>query len=197
MTIRDRKGQAAMMDLILVCISLSIFAVCIWTFSMSGKAPSSEGERSRQDYVKSMLLTTLYVTPVTDDLRYSSKSLSDLFCMHIKNPEEMPMEIVIAKMKEAKMGEALNEKVIGSEAEWFIYADPDQTSSNPGVRDLCIHGKGGSDVIEKCTPGSKVYAKVSTAASAYIAVPSDGSGNSNGAGPLLIRYPIFLGIKWS
>lgn len=192
-----KNGQAVAMDIMLVCICVSIFAVGIWSASLGGKAPTSQALRARQDWVKSMLMTTLYTTPDNSDQRYASKSISDLFCMHLKNPEEMPMEIVIAKMKEAKIGEVLAEKAIDSGAEWFIYSDPDPQSRSPGTRDICLHGKSGSDVIEVCPPGTKVSAKVSTAASAWIAVPSDGSGGADMSGALLLRYPIFLGVKWS
>ena len=190
------KGQAVAVDVILVCVCVSIFAVAIWTASMGGKAPSSQALRARQDYVKSMLVATLYTTPDNSDQRYAAKSISDLFCMHLTNREEMPIEIVIAKMKEAKIGEALKEKAIGSEAEWFIYSDPDPRSSSTGEMALCLHGKSGSEVIEACPPGTKVFAKVSTAASAEIVFPSGGTGGSQMSGAGFIKIPIFLGVKW-
>jgi hypothetical protein len=192
-----KKGQAAAVDLMLVCICVSIFAIAIWTASMGGKAPESHALRARQDYVKSMLITTLYSTPNNSDSRYSAKSISDLFCMHLKNPEEMPIEIVIAKMKEAKIGEALKEKAVGSEAEWFIYSDPDPRSSSTGAMAICLHGKSGSDVVEACPPGTKAYAKISTAATAWIAVPGGGTGGAHMSGPRFNQMPIFLGVKWA
>jgi hypothetical protein len=176
----------------LVCICVSIFAVAIWTASMGGKAPSSQALRARQDYVKSMLLTALFTTPDPGDLRYAGKSISDLMAMHLANPEGMPMDTVIAKMKEAKIGEALKEKAVGSEAEWFIYADSDAASGSQGTRIICLHGKSGSDVIEQCAPDAeKVYAKESTAATAEIVFPSTGTGK------FFIKMPIFLAVKWS
>jgi hypothetical protein len=191
------KGQAAAVDLMLVCVCVSIFAVAIWTASMGGKAPESQALRARQDYVKSMLMTTLYSTPDNSDSRYSAKSISDLFCMHLKNPEAMPIEIVIAKMKEAKIGEALKEKAIGSEAEWFIYSDQDLRTGSTGEMALCLHGKSGSDIIEACPPGTKVYATISTAATAWIAIPGGGTGGAFMTGPRFNAIPIFLGVKWS
>jgi hypothetical protein len=185
--ILDNKGQAVAVDIILVCICISIFAVGIWASSMGGKAPSSQALRARQDYVKSMLVTVLFTTPDSSDQRYSAKSMSDLMAMHLANPEAMPMDIVIAKMKEAKIGETLKEKAIGSEAEWFIYAGIEISS---GSAELCFHGKSGSDVVEECPPGTKVYAKESTAASAVIVFPM-------GVNKGFVRWPIFLAIKWS
>lgn len=184
------------MDIMLVCICVSIFAVGIWTTSMGGKAPSSQALRARQDYVKSMLIATLYTTPDSSDPRYAAKSISDLLSMHFSSPEGMPIEIVIAKMKEAKIGEALSEKVVGSEAEWFIYADGDYTDSG-GDFFICLHGKSGSDVIEVCPPDAKVYAEVSTAASAKIVFTGKGTGGAHGDGPRMFIFPIFMGVKWS
>jgi len=189
------KGQAVAIDIMLVCICVSIFAVAIWTASMGGKAPSSEALRARQDYVKSMLITALYTTPDPGDQRYSAKSISDLMAMYLTSSDAMPMDIVIAKMKEAKIGEALSEKVVGSEAEWFLYSDTDDASGSQGTRIICLHGKSGSDVVEECdldvyTNVIKVYAKESTAATATIVFPS-------GIGKSFISMPIFLAVKWS
>jgi hypothetical protein len=186
----DNKGQAVAMDLILVCICVSIFAIGIWAVSNGGQAPASESLRSRQDYVKSMLLTTLFSTPDPQDLRYAGKSLSDLMCMYLSNPNEMPMDVVIAKMKEAKIGEALKEKAIGSDAEWIIYADSDAASGTQGKRVICLHGRSGSDAVEECPTGTKVIAKESTAATAEIVFPS-------GIGKSFIKMPIFMTVKWS
>jgi hypothetical protein len=188
--IRNIRGQAVAMDLILVCICVSIFAVGIWSLSTGGKAPESQAFRSRQDYVKSMLLTALFTTPEPTDLRYSSKSMSDLLCMHLTNPEGMPIDVVIAKMEEAKIGEALEEKAIGSEAEWIIYADTDAASSTQGKRAICLHGKSGSDLVEECPGDIKITARESTAATAEVVFPS-------GVGKSFIKMPIFLTVKWS
>jgi hypothetical protein len=199
--ILNNRGQAVAMDIILVCICVSIFAVGIWGFSMGGQAPESEALRSRQDYARSMLLTALYTTPDLGDKRYESKSISDLLVMYLVNRDQMSMDIVIAKMKEAKIGEALKEKAIGTDAEWFLYADTDPHadpgSSSPDARLICLHGKSGSDVVEQCPPGTKIYAKESTAAAAWIAVPGSGTGNSDGSGPMFFQIPIFLAIKWA
>jgi len=43
--------------------------------------------------------------------------------------------------EEAKIGEALSEKVVGSEAEWFLYSDTDDASGSQGTRIICLHGK--------------------------------------------------------
>ena len=182
---RRNKGQAVAMDIMLVCICISLFTVGIWAFSMTGKAPSSQALRSRQDYAKSLLLTALYTTPDTADPRYAAKSISDLITMHLINPEKMPLDVVKAKMKEAKINEYLKEKVIGSDAEWFLYADKSMTSS--GTRSICLHGKSGSDEVEEC-PTNKVSAEESTAATAEIVCTS---------GEYFVKIPIFLIIKWS
>ena len=191
MTIGNR-GQAAALDLMLVCICVAIFAIVIWTASMGGKAPTSEALRARQDYVKSMLVTALFTTPDTGDLRYSGKSISDLMAMHLTNSEGMPMDVVIAKMKEAKIGEALKEKAIGTDAEWFIYAsdDQDQATVTQGTKIICLHGKSGSDVVEECSPDTKVLAIEGTSATAEIVFPM---GMQKG----FIKMPIFLTVKWS
>jgi hypothetical protein len=194
--VKSNKGQAAAVDFMLICLCVSIFAVVIWTASIGGKAPESQALRARQDYVKSMLITILYSTPDNADYRYSAKSISDLFCMYLTNPEEMTIDIVIAKMKEAKVGEALGEKVVGSQAEWFIYADTD-LNGNSGTRFICLHGKSGSDLIEACPADTLVYAKVSTAATAWIVYPGGGTGGSRGNGPMFFQIPVFLGVKWS
>lgn len=179
------KGQAVALDIMLVCICVSIFAVGIWTISTGGKAPSSEAERSRQDYVKSMLITALYTTPEPGDLRYEAKSMSDLIAMHLADPETMSISVVKAKMKEARIGESLKEKVIGDGAEWFLYAQ-----SDPHDKKFCLHGKSGSDEIEDC-PDGIIEAESSTAATAEIVYQSTGTAG------FFIKMPIFLIIKWS
>ncbi len=179
------KGQAVALDIMLVCICVSIFAVGIWSVSLGGKAPSSEAMRSRQDYVKSMLITALYTTPEPGDLRYEAKSMSDLIAMYLTDPEKMDITIIKAKMKEARVGESLKEKVLGGNAEWFLYAQ-----SDPHDKKFCIHGKSGSDEIEDC-PGGIVGAESSTAAVAEIVYPTTGTSG------IFVKMPIFLIIKWS
>ena len=182
------RGQAVALDIMLVCICVSIFAVGIWSVSLGGKAPSSEAERSRQDYVKSMLITTLYASPEPGDPRYEAKSISDLIAMHLTNPEKMNISIIEDKLKEAKLGESLKEKVIGVGAEWFLYADSDL--SGEGTRKICLHGKSGSDDIETCADG-KVEGESVTSASADIVYPTSGSSG------IFMKIPIFLIVKWS
>jgi len=189
--VKDNRGQAAAVDLMLVCICICVFAVTIWAASDGGKAPETHTLRARQDYARSMLLSILYTTPDGADMRYSSKTLSDIICMHLTDREAMPLEVVIAKVKEAKIGEALAEKAVGSEAEWFIYAGlQDETG-------LCLHGKSGSDAVEECPADSYVYAEESTAATAEVVFAGKGTGRSDGTTSRIFRVPIFLGIKWS
>lgn len=182
------SGQAVALDIMLVCICVSIFAVGIWSVSLGGKAPSSEAERSQQDYVKSMLITLLYTSPEQGDSRYEAKSISDLIAMHLTNPEKMNLSIVEDKLKEAKLGESLKEKVIGTGAEWFLYAESDIPGDE--TRKICFHGKSGSDDIEPCADG-KVEGESVTSASAYIVYPTTGSSG------IFMKMPIFLIVKWS
>ena len=177
------KGQAVAMDIMLVCICISVFAVGTWVFALNGKAPSSEAQRSRQDYVKSLLVSSLYATPATDDPRYATKSLSDLIAMRMANPDKVSEDMLISKIKDSKLNENLKDKVIGRDAEWFLYSE---YSTYDTDKKICFHGGSGTDTIESC-PADKVQAEVSSSANADIVCPFK----------VFTKVPVFLIIKWS
>ncbi|MBN2251021.1 MAG: hypothetical protein JW724_02985 [Candidatus Altiarchaeota archaeon] len=213
----NRRGQVAAFDIILLFLSITLFTLSIWAFSLNTQAPAAQAQRSREDYTKSLLLTTLYTTPVTDDPRYATKSISDLMGVYLalfksedelgyidqfgdrvglthnaedlekaKSENDELKAVLIKELKEAKINEYLKEKVVGSEAEWFIYCRYYERFGERVERAFCFHGTSSSDEIDEC-PTEKTEALVSTTASGEVVFPNS----------VLKKANVFLTIKWA
>jgi len=185
--IKDTKGQAVAFDIMLIFLCITFFTAGIWAFTLNMKAPSSQAQRSKQDFTKSLLITALYTTPS----QYGTKSLSDILAMHLTNPEKVPRDVVIKNLKAAKIDEYLKERGVGTDTEWFLYTeygDNGFMSATP-YRSFCFHGIGGD--IQEC--GEKVGVKDSTTAMGDIVSISPGSSTNL----VLLRAKAYLTIKWA
>jgi len=184
--VMGKRGQAAAVDTMLIFLMIAIFAVGVWGFYVNGQAPASQAQRSRQDFTKSLLVTILYASPSPE----SGKSLSDIIAMHLTNPEKVPEDVVIKNLKAAKINEYLSEKLVDTQAEWFLYGEyREQGFVSAYVKQFCFHGKGES--VEKCAQ-EKVEAKVSSSAAGSIVFI-----NPSTVSLYLRKVPVFLSIKWS
>ncbi|RLI89258.1 MAG: hypothetical protein DRO62_01990 [Candidatus Altiarchaeales archaeon] len=80
---KDRKGQSASFDIILVLVAITIFIAVVGSFLDDGTV-KTETIRVRNDYTHSLLVSMLRCT-VNSSLEYENKTISDLIAFYFQN----------------------------------------------------------------------------------------------------------------
>ncbi|MEA3255395.1 MAG: hypothetical protein U9Q22_06125 [Candidatus Altiarchaeota archaeon] len=178
----NNKGQSAWFDIVIIFMCITIFTTIIWTFSMNGKAASTQMKRSRQDFTNSLLISMLYTTLDADNDKYRGKSISDVIGMYFANPQKVKEKFVIESLNKSKIHEYLKNKGsnVDSEIEWFLYGETKETK-------LCIHGKGTGDSISGCEKEREKSYDINSAC-VELVYPKDNKYE---------KVSIYLMIKWS
>ena len=84
---KDRKGQSASFDIILVLIAVTIFIAVVGGFLDDGTV-KTETIRVRNDYTHSLLVSMLRCT-VNSGSEYENKTISDLIAFYFQNSSKV------------------------------------------------------------------------------------------------------------
>jgi len=84
---KDRKGQSASFDIILVLIAVTIFIAVVGGFLDDGTV-KTETIRVRNDYAHSLLVSMLRCT-VNSGSEYENKTISDLIAFYFQNSSKV------------------------------------------------------------------------------------------------------------
>lgn len=88
---KNKKGQSASFDIILVLVAITIFIAVVGGF-LDDRTVKTETMRIRNDYTHSLLVSMLRCT-VNSSSEYENKTISDLIAFYFENSSEVNQTI--------------------------------------------------------------------------------------------------------
>jgi len=112
---KNKKGQSASFDIILVLVAITIFIAVVGGF-LDDRTVKTETIRVRNDYTHSLLVSMLHCT-VNSDPEYENKTISDLIAFYFQNSSEVNKTIT------DEITNHMNLYTENRKFEWVVYGN--------------------------------------------------------------------------